>query len=131
MKHFSIAELSASATARRLGIDNTPPPAAAANLNLLVEKILDPLREAWGHPITVNSAYRCQALNSAVGGVAASQHLAGLAADITAGSPAANRRLWRIVIERKLPFDQLIDEHDMAWIHISWAPLPRGQTLRL
>lgn len=129
MKHFSIAELSASATARRLGIDNTPPPAAAANLNLLVEKILDPLREAWGHPITVNSAYRCHALNSAVGGVAASQHLAGLAADITAGSPAANRRLWRIVIERKLPFDQLIDEHDMAWIHVSWAPLPRGQTL--
>ncbi len=131
MKHFTIAELSASATARRLGIDNTPPAAVVANLNKLVDHVLDPLREAWGGPITVNSGYRCPELNRAVGGVANSQHLTGLAADITVGSPAENRRLWRLATGRKLPFDQLIDERDMAWIHISWAPKPRGQTLRL
>lgn len=131
MKHFTIAELSASATARHLGIDNTPPQAAEANLNTLVRKILDPLREAWGGPITVNSGYRCPALNSAVGGATTSQHLTGQAADITVGSRTANRKLWRLVIDMRLPFDQLIDERDMAWIHISWAPLPRGQTLRL
>lgn len=131
MKYFTIAELSASATARRLGIDNTPTPEVVANLNSLIDKILDPLRDAWGGPITANSGYRCPALNRAVGGVAASQHLTRQAADITAGSREANRKLWRLAMQIKLPFDQLIDERDMAWIHISWAPLPRGQTLRL
>lgn len=131
MKHFTIAELSASATARRLGIDNTPTPAAEDNLRNLVRNILDPLREAWGGPISVSSGYRCAALNRAVGGVNNSQHLYGQAADISAGSREANRRLWHLALDRKLPFDQLIDERDMAWIHISWAPLPRGQTLHL
>ncbi len=119
MKHFTIAELTASSTACRLGIDNTPPPEAIANLNRLVDTILDPARERLGVPIRVNSGYRCPALNKAVGGVANSYHLQGCAADITTGTLTGNRRLYAIL--RTLPHTELIWEHGGAWIHIAVA----------
>ena len=119
MKHFSITELTASLTARRLRIDNTPTADAIDNITLLVDNVLDPLREAFGKPITVNSGYRCPALNAAVGGSATSQHLRGEAADITAGSTDANRRLYTLLRELRLPVDQAIDEHGFSWIHVS------------
>ncbi len=123
MKHFTLDELTRSATARRLGIDNTPTRQAAANLKQLVANILDPLREAYGAPIYVNSGYRCPVLNRAVGGSASSQHLTGEAADITAGSKAGNRRLYELL--RNLPVDQAINEHDFAWLHVSYGPRHR------
>ncbi len=125
MKHFTIKELTASDTARRLGIDNTPTQRAIANLNLLVDNILDPLREEYGSPIYVNSGYRCHALNSAVGGSATSQHLTGEAADITTGNRRDNRRLYELIKQLKLPIDQAIDEHDYTWIHVSYGPRHR------
>lgn len=82
MKHFTMQELASSATAERKGIDNTPDQKAAAALTVLVANVLDPLRDAWGKPIVVNSGYRCPKLNRAVGGVARSQHTKGEAADI-------------------------------------------------
>ena len=123
MKHFTTEELTRSATARRLGIDNTPTRQATANLKQLVANILDPLREAYGAPIYVNSGYRCPVLNRAVGGSASSQHLTGEAADITAGSKAGNRRLYELL--RNLPVDQAINEHDFAWLHVSYGPRHR------
>ena len=86
MKHFTLKEFVKSDTARRLGIDNTPSPQVEERLRQLVDYVLDPLREAYGKPIYVNSGYRCPALNRAVGGVAHSQHLTGEAADITGGN---------------------------------------------
>lgn len=74
MKYFTINELTRSATAKRLGIDNTPNKSIRANLEALGENVLDPLREAWGAPIIVTSGYRCQRLNKAVGGASNSQH---------------------------------------------------------
>ena len=65
MKYSTIEELTRSATARRLRIDNTPPASAVTALKELVDKVLDPLREAWGGPIRVNSGYRCPLLNKA------------------------------------------------------------------
>lgn len=123
MKHFTLDELTRSATARRLGIDNTPTRQAAVNLERLVDNLLDPLREAYGAPIYVNSGYRCPALNRAVGGAAGSQHLTGEAADITAGSKAGNRRLYELL--RNLPVDQAINEHNFAWLHVSYGPRHR------
>ncbi|MGM9804036.1 MAG: D-Ala-D-Ala carboxypeptidase family metallohydrolase [Muribaculaceae bacterium] len=131
MKHFTMNELVASCTAQACGIDNTPPPAAQQALARLVENVLDPLREAFGSPIYVNSGYRCAALNAAVGGVAKSQHLRGEAADITAGSRDANVRLWRTLKRLKLPVDQAINEHDYAWIHISHTVNNRNQYLSI
>ena len=74
MKYFTINELTKSATATSKGIDNTPTKEVVGNLTTLVDKVLDPLREAYGKPIKVNSGYRCPKLNKAVGGSATSQH---------------------------------------------------------
>ena len=119
MKYFTIAELCRSATARRLGIDNTPPASAVKALTVLVDEVLDPLREAWGGPIRVNSGYRCPELNEAVGGTPTSQHQRGEAADITVGSRSANRRLLALIKRLDLPVDQCIDEKGCRWIHVS------------
>lgn len=122
MKYFTLDELCRSDTAAARGIDNTPPPAAAANLTALVANVLDPLRTAWGAPVTVNSGYRCPRLNAAVGGVPTSHHLRGMAADITAGSTEANKALFDLARKLKLPFCQLIDERHYRWLHISYDP---------
>ena len=119
MKYFTIEELTRSATARRLGINNTPPASAVAALHELVDKVLDPLREAWDGPIRVNSGYRCPKLNRAVGGTPSSQHLRGEAADITVGTRSGNRRLLALIKRLDLPVDQCIDEKGCCWIHVS------------
>ncbi len=119
MTHFTIEELERSSTAARLGIDNKAPAEARECMAALIDNVLDPLREAWGEPLLVNSGYRCPRLNTAVGGAQASQHLLGQAADITAGGKEANRRLFNLALSLGLPFDQLIDEHRYSWLHIS------------
>lgn len=120
MKYFTIAELCRSNTADRLGIDNRCKKEHAANLMALVNNVLDPLREAYGKPITVNSGYRCEKLNKQVGGAKTSDHMKGMAADITGGSPKENKRLFTLIQELGLPFKQLIDESNFAWVHISY-----------
>ena len=120
MKYFTINELSASTKAREKGIKNVPDPLAVANLHELVDNVLDPLREAWGGPITVSSGYRCNELNILVGGATNSHHKYGMAADITVGSKDKNRKLFELVQTLKLPFTQLIDEKHYQWVHISY-----------
>ena len=122
MKYFTIKELTRSATARCLGIDNTPPASVVKALHELVDHVLDPLREAWGGPIRVNSGYRCPELNQAVGGTPGSQHQRGEAADITVGSRSGNRRLLELIKRLNLPVDQCIDEKGCRWIHVSHRP---------
>ena len=87
MKYFSVSELCASATALREGIDNRPSKSAYHLLHVLVDQLLDPIREAWGEPIVVSSGYRCKELNTLIGGVKNSHHMLGCAADIIGGLP--------------------------------------------
>lgn len=75
------------------------------SIQALTENVLQPLRDAWGKPLKVNSGYRCKALNAAVGGVPTSQHVKGEAADIAAGDPV---KLARLAVKLGLPFDQVI-----------------------
>lgn len=131
MKYFTIKELCKSATASAKGINNSPSSEVINNLTLLVDNILDPLREKYGKPITVNGAYRCPELNKAVGGSKTSQHMTGQAADITVGSPDNNKKLFNLIIEMNLPFDQLIDEKNFRWIHVSYSNKHRKQILHL
>lgn len=131
MKHFTIKELTSSSTAKSKGIDNTPTREVVGNLTALVDKVLDPLREAYGKPIKVNSGYRCPNLNKAVGGSATSQHVLGQAADITGGSKAENKKLFDLVRSLKLPFDQLIWENGGVWVHVSCGPRNRRQVLSI
>ena len=131
MKYFTIKELTKSSIAESKGLNNTPNKQQEQNLIDLVDNILDPLRERYGKPITVNSGYRCPALNKAVNGSKTSQHVKGLAADITAGSPKENKVLFQLAQELDLPFDQLIDEKKFKWVHISFSEKPRKQILHL
>lgn len=131
MKYFTIKELTKSTTAQKYGIDNTPTDEIIKNLTSLVDKVLDPLREAWGKAIIVTSGYRCEALNTKVKGAKNSQHKLGQAADIKVGTPEENKKLFQLVQKLKLPYDQLIDEYDYSWIHISYGPRNRKQILHL
>lgn len=119
MKYFTIEELCRSAKAEAMRIDNTPPRDAVMSLETLVECVLDPLREAYGKPIIVNSGYRSVPLNKAVGGARNSQHTKGEAADITVGSKEGNQWLFNYIRDH-LDYDQLIDEYDYRWVHVSY-----------
>lgn len=131
MKYFTIKELCKSSTATQKGINNTPNSEIVRNLEQLVDNILDPLREKFGEPIIVNSGYRSPALNKAVKGAANSQHVSGQAADITSGSKFGNKRMFILAQKLDLPFDQLIDEKNYSWIHVSYSPRNRKQILHL
>lgn len=121
MKHFTMGEMMRSDTAARKGINNKCTKEDADRLKKLIENVLDPLREAYGKPIVVNSGYRCPALNKAVGGSKTSDHMKGCAADIhgTPNTKAENKRLFELVKSLDLPFDQLINEKNLSWIHVS------------
>lgn len=121
MKYFTIEELTRSTVATARGIPNIPGENEREALEVLVLALLDPLREIWGAPIYVNSGYRSPALNKAVGGVANSQHMKGQAADITTGNTASNRKLFALIRDGGFDFDQLIDEADGTWIHVSYV----------
>ena len=134
MKYFTFDELTASATARRMGIPNIPSWRERENLRLLVDNVLDPLREAWGKPVIVTSGYRCAMLNRIVGGAANSQHTTGMAADIRTltDTDADNRKLFELALDLDLPYDQLIDEYGYDWVHISYSRyVTRKQVLHI
>lgn len=134
-KNFKFAELWRSATAENLGIDNEPKaPEIIARL-AVVQQRLQAIRSAFGAPITINSGYRCEQLNKAVGGASTSQHLRGEAVDITSTD---NKRLYD-VIRDLFAYDQLIKEHPNSvgvprWIHVSFLvdeSKQRNQTLTI
>ena len=117
--HFSLAEL--TRTDHRT-LDNSPDPAALANLQRLAE-FLERVREVLGgKPVMVNSAFRSKAVNDAVGSKDTSQHRLGLAADfrVPGMSPDA---VVRAVMASGLAYDQLIREMD-SWTHLSIPNLP-------
>ena len=131
MKYFSIQELTKSATAQRLGIKNDPSIEVCQHLTALVDNILDPLREAYGKPIIVSSGYRCEKLNRAVGGSATSQHVKGEAVDIRSvvDTPEENKKLFDLIVKLGLPYDQLINEYNYDWVHVSFSTRHRRQKL--
>ncbi len=127
--HFTLDEMTRSATAVRRGIDNTAPPPVIAALRLLCAEVLEPVRAHYGRPVIVTSGYRSPALNRAIGGSASSQHSLGEAADFTVAG-ISNIAVCRW-IEKNLRFDQLIYEFGEAgWVHASFsARRARNQTL--
>lgn len=131
MKYFTLKELTKSSTAKQFNISNDPNETITQNLINLVNYILDPLREAWGSPIYVTSGYRSPELNKKVKGAKTSQHMLGQAADIKAGDKMTNKKLFQLIQSLKLPYDQLIDEYDYSWIHVSYSPRNRKQILHI
>jgi hypothetical protein len=119
-KNFTLEEMVSSETARSRKISNTPSPEVLASLQLLVDNVLQPVRDLYGKTVHVNSGYRSVALNKAVGGAENSQHIQGRAADISVGGKAENKALFDLICRSGIRFDQLIDEYDYRWVHVSY-----------
>lgn len=135
-KYFDLSEFLASDVAKAKKIDNTPSFEVVESLSELAE-VLDGLRAAWGGAIRVTSGYRCPELNKAVGGVANSGHLRGVAADLKPRS-GTQRKFNAFAVEyvkkAGIRFDQLIRERSGSseWLHFSlWSDKwqQRGQIL--
>lgn len=125
-EHFSLKELTRSETARRLGLQNTPPSAEMANIQYTAEQ-LEKIRAYVGRAIIVTSCFRSERVNKAVGGSPTSAHRFGLAADCDAiglTSLAFAKEIIKMRDEGKIKFDQLILEFpergDGAWVHIGF-----------
>ena len=138
-KYFTLAELTPSGTAKRLGIKNDPTPAHLECLKGLSVNVLDKVREHFGKPIWVSSGYRSKALNEVTpGSSATSQHCTGEAADLDQdgrGTGVTNKMVFDYIKDH-LTFDQLIYEYgtdaNPDWVHVSWESTgkQRKQVLR-
>ena len=130
--YFTVAELCASDTAKKYGIDNTPNSIVISHLQQLIN-FLNPLREAWGSSIKVNSGYRCEKLNRFVGGSKTSSHLIGYGVDLIPvnGKMDAFKKFIIDYMKNKM-FDQCIIEKSgkTEWVHIGLYNL-KGQQRKM
>lgn len=123
-QNFSLHELTKSETALRHGLDNIPGQEEIDNLTLLCQQVLQPLRDAWGVGIKVNSGFRHPDVNAAVGGSKTSDHCRGQAADIEI--PGVSNYDLAKYIEQYFDYTQLILEFytpgipDSGWVHVSY-----------
>ena len=118
---FTLAELTASETAARHKINNSPSAEIIGNLQYGVDMVLDPLRRLYGKPIKINSGYRCGELNNIVGGVPNSWHQYGNAADIHINNVEEAEVIFRWL--KMLPsVDTALFEHSKTaqWLHVQW-----------
>lgn len=137
--NFSFAELVKSATAKRLGIDNTPNDVHKNNLIVSVIHLFQPVRELLGVPVLINSGYRSATVNKMVGGSPTSAHCMGFAIDFVAPKFGNTRQITNFLatelVARGIGFDQIILEFpDSAnsWIHLGYKDRhgrQRGQLL--
>ena len=116
-KNFSLSEMTKSDTAIRKGIDNTPTESHKENMKLLVDKVLQPVRDHFAKSVRVTSGYRSEDLCEAIGSSKTSQHAKGQAADF--------EELAEWIIDN-LDFDQIILEFytdgdaNSGWVHCSY-----------
>jgi zinc D-Ala-D-Ala carboxypeptidase len=127
--HFHLAHLTASETAERKGIANSPPPEHVANLIRLAAG-LEQVQALLGHALEISSGYRCAELNHAVGGTEGSQHTLGMAADFTCPPFGTPIEVAAAIQASGIAFDQCILEFN-RWVHISFTPSPRGRVLSI
>ncbi len=118
-KHITLQEATESATALRMGIKNVPNEVELESMKYVSENLFEPIREWYDKPIKVNSFYRCLALNKAVKGSLTSGHVLGNSIDISGGNKIENKKIFEFIKTSGLDFDQIINEYDYTWIHIS------------
>lgn len=122
---FELADFEKSATATKQNIDNTLKGDDIKDFEYLMNIIIK-IQKRYGKPIYVNSGFRSLLLNKAVGGARKSQHLSledEAASDLTTGNRAENKVLYELIREmvlgQEIDLDQIIDEKNLRWIHIS------------
>jgi hypothetical protein len=122
-QHLSLSEVIRSESAKRNGISNMPIPLHIDNFKLLAEKVFEPVRVHFGVPIHISSGYRSIELNKCIGGSLTSQHCSGEAIDIDmdgSQSGVTNKMVFDY-IKDNLVYDQIINEFDYSWVHVSYA----------
>jgi hypothetical protein len=133
--HFNLNEFTASQTATRHGINNTPSQVATERLRMLATT-LEQVRSLLGNnSIRISSGYRCLALNRAIGSSDLSAHVLGYAVDFTCPAFGTPKEVANKIAESPIKFDQLICEGGTpekpiaTWIHISCDPKNRRDIL--
>jgi len=119
-KNFVLSEITRSNTATRLGISNEPTKEHLENMQRLISNLVQPMRDELG-PIRITSGYRSKELNRAIGGSTRSQHCKAQALDLQfwENGQMNNKKIYNWIINSHLEFDQMINEFDFAWIHLS------------
>jgi len=119
-KNFVLSEITRSNTATRLGISNEPTKEHLENMQRLISNLVQPMRDELG-PIRITSGYRSKELNRAIGGSTRSQHCKAQACDLQfwENGQMNNKKIYDWIINSHLEFDQMINEFDFAWIHLS------------
>jgi hypothetical protein len=139
-EHFSLAEMCKTSA----NLDNVPNEAQVENLKRLCGW-LEMLRSEWNKrygegndPIFINSGFRSEAVNKAVGGVKGSNHLSGCAADIRVAGIEQLVRYATILLdisdESKEDFDELLLERSPKgnyWLHFAVRPSGNRRKVRL
>ena len=130
-KNFTLYEFLRSNVATRRNISNEATPEGIEQMQILCQNLLQPIRDGLG-PLRINSGWRSVELNKALGGAyriidgkykATSQHCKGQAADlkfVDLEGCVDNQQIWDFVLDSGLEFDQMINEFDWTWIHISF-----------
>ena len=123
-EHLDLSEVTRSNEAKRKGISNMPTLEHIENFKKLAENIFEPIRKHFGVPIMISSGYRSKELNKAIGGATTSQHLLGQAIDIDMDgtSNGVTNKMVFDYIKAHLNFDQLINEFNYSWVHVSYNP---------
>jgi len=123
-KHITINEATFSQKAYDNKVSNTPNEAQFEAMQLVAEKLFEPLREWYGKPIKINSFFRSTEVNKLVKGATNSNHLRGEAIDLTGGSRAENKKIFDWCKSNFKDFDELIFEYGDStgpdWVHISY-----------
>ena len=133
-ENFSLAELTKSQMATRLGFDNKPNQQHILSLKKLCENVLQPIRNRFEKPVIISSGFRSAQLNKAIGSSSKSQHCKGEAADIEIyGIDNKHLAQW---INNNTKYDQLILEFykesdpQSGWVHVSFTDKCRKQFLK-
>lgn len=133
-KYYTLADMFRSDTAANMGIKNTTEDETyILNMKALFKNVLDPLCDKYGKRIPITSGFRTKELNDMIiGSSAGSQHMKGEAVDLDMGLKSENMEIFDLLKEMG-NFDQLIDENDMSWVHVSYKRngINRGDVIRL
>lgn len=119
-KYITYLEATTSQTATRKGIVNTPGEKELINMQLVGIRVFDVVREHFNTPLRVSSFYRSLLLNNSIGGSKTSQHVKGQAIDIQGTGDVSNKMIFEY-IKDNLDFDQLINEYNYSWVHVSYV----------
>lgn len=126
-EHFSLDEFTASQTATRKGISNTPNETVVEKLSMLATTLEQVRKYLGNNTIRISSGYRCVALNRAIGSVDTSAHVLGYAVDFTCPEFGTPKEVASKIAESPIKFDQLI--YEGTWVHLSIDPRNRREVL--